>query len=220
MGKVVIFGSGPIAEVIWHYLTHESDHEVVGFTVDGAYLKTPSLLGLPVVPFEEVEAAFPPAEHGVYVAIGYGKLNALRTAKLAEVEAKGYQAIGHVSPRAVAPAGFQPKPNTFIMEHNTVQPFAEIGRNVILWSGNHIGHHSRIGDNTFISSHVVVAGCVSVGENCFLGVNATLRDNITLGSHVVVGAGALVLTDAPDYALFPGQGTEIARIRSDRLRSL
>ena len=220
MGKVVIFGSGPIAEVIWHYLTHESDHQVVGFTVDGAYLKQSSLFGLPVTPFEEVETVFPPETHGIYVAIGYGKLNASRTSKLAEAEAKGYRAVGHVSPRAVVPAGFEPGPNTFIMEHNTIQPFVEIGRNVILWSGNHIGHHSRIGDNTFISSHVVVAGCVSVGENCFLGVNATLRDNITLGSHVVVGAGALVLTDAPDYALFPGQGTEIAKIRSDRLRSL
>ena len=89
-----------------------------------------------------------------------------------------------------------------------------------LWSGNHIGHHSKIGDNCFVSSHVVVAGCVNIGENCFLGVNSTLRDNITLGSHVVVGAGALVLQDAPDYALFPGKGTEIAGIRSDRLRNL
>ena len=220
MGKVVIFGCGPIAEVIWHYLTHESDHEVAGFTVDAAYLKQPSLMGLPVIPFEEAETAFPPAGHGIYVAIGYGKLNAMRTAKLAEAEAKGYRAIGHVSPRAVVPPGFEPKPNTFIMEHNTIQPFVEIGRNVIVWSGNHIGHHSRIGDNCFISSHVVVAGNVSVGENCFLGVNSTLRDNISIGSHVVVGAGALVLADAPDYALFPGQGTEIAKIRSDRLRNL
>ena len=220
MGKVVIFGSGPIAEVIWSYLTSESDHEVVGFTVDAEYLKATSLFGLPVVPFEEVESAFPPETHGIYVAIGYGKLNTLRTAKLAEAEARGYQAIGHVSPRAVVPPGFVPGPNTFIMEHNTIQPFAEIGRNVIVWSGNHIGHHSKIGDNCFVSSHVVIAGCVSIGENCFLGVNSTLRDNITLGSHVVVGAGALVLQDAPDYALFPGKGTEIAAIRSDRLRSL
>jgi acetyltransferase-like isoleucine patch superfamily enzyme len=96
----------------------------------------------------------------------------------------------------------------------------EIGRNTILWSGNHIGHHTRIGDNVFIASHVVVSGAVSVGDNCFLGVNATLRDNISIGSHVVVGAGALVLHDAPDYAVFPGRGTEVARIRSDQLRRI
>ena len=33
-----------------------------------------------------------------------------------------------------------------------------IGNNTIIWSGNHIGHHSKIGNNCFISSHVVVSG--------------------------------------------------------------
>ncbi len=218
MGKVVIFGSGQIAEVIWHYLTHESDHEVAAFSVDGAYLKETSLFGLPVVPFEEIERAFPPDEHGIYVAMSFRKLSAPRAAKLAEAEAKGYRAIGHVSPRAVVPPGFVARPNTFIMEHNTIQPFVEIGRNTIVWSGNHIGHHSRIGDNVFIASHVVISGAVTVGDNCFLGVNSTLRDNISIGSHCVVGAGALVLADAGDYAVFPGQGTEVAKVRADRLR--
>jgi acetyltransferase-like isoleucine patch superfamily enzyme len=110
------------------------------------------------------------------------------------------------------------KPNTFIMEHNTIQPFVEIGRNVILWSGNHIGHHSRIADHCFIASHVVVSGGVTIGEHCFLGVNATLRDNIAIGSHCVVGAGALLLADAPDFSVYPGIATEPAKVRSDRLR--
>ncbi len=215
---VVVFGAGQIAEVIAYYLTHEAGRRVAAFTVDGAYLKEDSLMGVPVVAFEEVAQAFAPDAYGLYVAVSYKKSNAPRAAKLAEAEAKGYRAIAHVSPRAVAAEGFVARPNTFVMEHNTIQPFASIGRNTIVWSGNHIGHHSRIGDNGFISSHVVVAGNVAVGDNAFLGVNATLRDNITLGSHVVVGAGALVMTDAPDFAVFPGQGTEIARVRSDRLR--
>ena len=104
------------------------------------------------------------------------------------------------------------------MEHNTIQPFVEIGENTILWSGNHIGHHSRIGANCFVSSHVVISGGVTVGENSFIGVNATLRDNIAIGSHCIIGAGALILRDAEDYAVFPGVGTEPSRVRSDRLR--
>ncbi len=103
------------------------------------------------------------------------------------------------------------------MEHNTVQPFASIGRNTIVWSGNHIGHHSRIGDNCFIASHVVISGSVTVGDNSFLGVNATLRDNITLGERCIVGAGALVMADAPDGAVFKAQATEMSRVSSDRI---
>ena len=218
MSDVVIFGCGQIAEVIHYYLTHESDHRVAGFTVDGQYLANDVLFGLPVVPFETVEARFPPSTHRIFIAVGYRKLNAPRAAKLAEAEAKGYAAISHVSPRAVTPAAFVARPNSFIMEHNTIQPFTEIGANVIVWSGNHIGHHSRIGDNCFIASHVVISGGVSVGPNSFIGVNATLRDNIAIGSHCVIGAGALILKDADGYSVFPGAGTEPARIRSDRLR--
>ena len=218
MADVVIFGSGQVAEVICHYLTHESDHRVVAFTVDGDYLKEDLVMGLPVVPFETVETAFPPERHGVFVAMTYRGLNAPRAAKLAACETKGYAAIGHISPRAVAPPGFVARPNTFIMEHNTIQPFVEIGRNTILWSGNHIGHHSTIGDNCFIASHVVISGAVSVGDNCFIGVNATLRDNISIGARCIVGAGALVLQSAPDATVFPGQGTEPAKVTSDRIR--
>jgi sugar O-acyltransferase (sialic acid O-acetyltransferase NeuD family) len=218
MADVIIFGAGQIAEVIWHYLTHESDHRVVAFTVDGAYLKEDRVMGLPVVPFETVEDAFPPASHGIYVAMSFRGLNAPRAAKLAEAEAKGYRAIGHVSPHAVVPPGFVAKPNTFIMEHNTIQPFVEIGRNTIIWSGNHVGHHSKIGDDCFIASHVVISGAVTIGNNCFIGVNATLRDNISIGDRCIVGAGALVLHSAPDATVFPGKGTEPAKVTSDRIR--
>ena len=48
--------------------------------------------------------------------------------------------------------------NCFIFEDNTIQPFVKIGDDVVLWSGNHIGHHAEIGDHCFISSHVVISG--------------------------------------------------------------
>jgi sugar O-acyltransferase (sialic acid O-acetyltransferase NeuD family) len=218
MADVVIFGVGQVAEVIWHYLEHESPHRPVAFTVDAEYQTADELLGLPVVPFERVHERFPPEQCAIFVAVAYRKLNRIRADKLAEAEAKGYRAISHVSPRAVVPPGFEPGPNSFIMEHNTVQPFVTVGRNVVLWSGNHIGHHSAIADNVFIASHVVISGAVKVGANTFIGVNATLRDGITIGSHNIIGAGALILKDTEDFAVYPGKATDPAPLRSDRLR--
>ena len=46
--------------------------------------------------------------------------------------------------------------NCFIFEDNTIQPFVVVEDNVILWSGNHIGHHSVIKNHNFVSSHVVI----------------------------------------------------------------
>ena len=62
MAKVIIFGVLDTAELAHFYLTHDSDHEVVAFTVNQEYLKETTFWGLPVVPFEEVELLFPPSE--------------------------------------------------------------------------------------------------------------------------------------------------------------
>ena len=75
----------------------------------------------------------------------------------------GYELVSYVSSRCSFLSQYPPGDNCFILEDNTVQPFVRIGSNVTLWSGNHIGHDSVIGDHCFISSHVVVSGHVSIG---------------------------------------------------------
>jgi sugar O-acyltransferase (sialic acid O-acetyltransferase NeuD family) len=217
---LVIFGAGQIAEVMHYYFTTEGDREVEAFVVDREYRTADSVLGVPVVDFEDVERRFPPAEYDMFVAVSFKQVNKLRMQKVAEAEGKGYSLASHVSPRATVWNGFVAQPNTIIMEHNVIQPFVTVGRNVTMWSGNHIGHHTRIGDHCFIASQAVISGACDIGAGSFIGVNATLRDGIKLGVHSVVGAGALVLTDAPDEAVFIGTAAELKKIPSSRLRSI
>jgi carbonic anhydrase/acetyltransferase-like protein (isoleucine patch superfamily) len=66
----------------------------------------------------------------------------------------------------------------------------------------------------------VISGGVAIGDSTFIGVNATLRDHIKVGSKCVIGAGAIVMEDAPDEAVYAPPGTERAVIPSSRLRSL
>jgi len=217
---VVVFGVGEVAEVVQYYINAESDRHVVAFTVNGEYVKEPTHLGIPVVPFEEVVAAYPPDRFGMYVALSFRGVNALRRQKAAEAEAKGYTLIGHLSPRAVVWSGFELKPNTFIMENNVIQPYVQIGRNTILWSGNHIGHHTTIGNDCFIASHVVISGSVTIGDGTFIGVNATLRDNIDIGKSNVIGAGALILKSTEDEAVYIGEAAKRLPKKSSELRNI
>ena len=92
-----------------------------------------------------------------------------------------------------------------------MQPFVRIGSNVTLWSGNHIGHDSTIGDHCFISSHVVVSGHVQVGAGCFIGVNATLRNSISIAEYTLIGAGALVIRDTAAGIGLPGRARRAVR---------
>lgn len=220
MSDIVVFGTGQIAEVADFYFSSDSEHRVVGFTVDGAFIREDRFLGRPVVPFETVVEAFPPARFSFFAALSYAKINALRAEKVAGAKRLGYSLVSYLSSRATVFRGFEVKENCFILEDNTIQPFARVGANVTLWSGNHIGHHAVIEDDVFMASHVVVSGGVRIGQGSFIGVNATLRDQVTIGQKCVLGAGALVLEDQPDFSVVAPRGTERSSVPSTRLRRI
>jgi len=210
--KLIIGGDSAFAEIAYEYFTHDSDYEVVAFTVEREFLKRETLFGLPVVPFETVEQHFDPSGHSLYAALVYTQLNRLRTRMSLEAKAKGYALASYVSSRAFVWRNVELGEHCFIFEDNTVQPFVRIGDNVVLWSGNHIGHHSAIGANCFISSHVVISGFVDVGENCFLGVNATFANNLSVGRDCWIGPGAMILKDTPEATFYKPPKTEVATL--------
>jgi sugar O-acyltransferase (sialic acid O-acetyltransferase NeuD family) len=220
MSDIVIFGDGEIAELAAFYFESDSEFNVAGFTVDKAYLKKDEFLGRPMVPFEQVTQKFPPDHFGFFAAIGYAKLNALRTEKVAAARAKGYKLVSYLSSKASVFGDFKLQENCFILEDNTIQPFVRIGANVTLWSGNHIGHHSIIEDDVFITSHVIIGGGTRIGRGSFLGGNVTIRDHVTIGQQCVLGMSALVLEDQPDFSVIAPRGTERSAVPSTRLRHL
>jgi sugar O-acyltransferase (sialic acid O-acetyltransferase NeuD family) len=216
--RLVVFGAKQIAEVCAFYFDHDSDYEVVAFTVDGAFLDASTFAGRPVVPFEEVASRYPPGSHDLFVAVSYQQMNCVRAEKCAAASGMGYTLARYVSSKAITWPTLSIGENTFVMEANVVQPFATIGANTILWSGNHIGHHSRIGDHCFLASHIVVSGGVTVGNHCFIGVNATLRDGIQVADRCLIGAGATVLKDTRPDEVYAAAATEPSRVPSSRVR--
>ncbi|MDJ0702259.1 MAG: acetyltransferase [Leptolyngbyaceae cyanobacterium MO_188.B28] len=220
MSKVIIFGAGDIAQLAHFYLTHDSEHEVVSFTVDQDYLSSEEFCRLPVTPFEEIEQRYNPNDYSMFIAISYAKVNKIRAEKYAQAKLKGYSLISYISSKATHWGDTQIGDNCFIFEDNTIQPFVKIGNNVTLWSGNHIGHHAEIEDNCFITSHVVISGGVKVQNNCFIGVNSTIRDHVTVAPYCVIGAGSLILKDTKESGVYTTPVAELSKVPSHRLRHL
>lgn len=192
MAKVVVFGVLDTAELAHYYLTHDSPHEVVAFTVSKEYLNEDSFKGLPVVPFEDLEDLYPPDKFMLFAPMTAKSMNQLREKIYLEGKAMGYDYISYVSSKATLfdnPIG----ENCFILEDNTIQPFTKIGNNVVLWSGNHIGHHGEIKDHVFFTSHVVLSGHCLVESYCFFGVNATIRDYTHVKKGTLVAMGASII---------------------------
>ena len=196
--RLILFGDSAFAEIAYEYFTYDSEYQVETFCLEQAYIKSYTMCGLPMVPFETVETQYNPADFHFYIATAYTQMNELRKRLYLEAKAKGYGPASYVSSRAFVWRNCQIGEHCFIFEDNTVQPFVTIGDNVIMWSGNHIGHHSTIHSHCFLSSHVVVSGFVNMGEACFMGVNATIANNVNIGNNCLTGAGALILADVPD----------------------
>ncbi|HVO05324.1 MAG TPA: acetyltransferase [Burkholderiaceae bacterium] len=214
--KLVIVGDSAFAEIAREYFDADTDYQVVAFSVEQAFLKRDCLHGLPVVPFEALDRHFAPDAHAVFAAVTYTQLNRLRARLAAQAKLRGYALASYVSPRAFVWRNVRLGEHCFVFEDNTVQPFVQIGDNVVLWSGNHIGHHSTIADHCFVSSHVVVSGFCRVGSHSFLGVNATLANNVTLGRDNWIGPNTVVMKDTADGALFRTEQPEPARVTAPR----
>lgn len=214
MSKIVIFGAGQIADEAYFYLTNDSPHEVVAFTVDAEHLPGKEKLGLPVVPFEGVTRAYPPGNFKMFVAVGYQDLNKFRARKYEEAKAKGYELISYMSSRASNFGGVEIGDNCFILEFVTIQPCSTIGSNVFLWSGNHVGHHASVGDHCYIAGQVVISGNTKIEPYCFIGVSATLGHEITIGAESFIGAGSLITKNVESRSVYVTPDTPKFRLDS------
>jgi sugar O-acyltransferase (sialic acid O-acetyltransferase NeuD family) len=220
MAQVVVFGTGQWAELAHFYLTHDSAHSVVGFTVDAEYLSADTFKEKPVVAFAEIEKHFPPEQFRLFIPIGFAEMNHVRAARYYEAKQKGYELISYVSSKATTWPGFTCGDNCFILEDNTIQPFATVGNNVVIWSGNHIGHHSVIRDHVLITSQVAIAGGCTIEEFCFIGANSTIRDQTVLARETLVGMSVAIQSDTKEFELYRAPDLAPARVRSDEILAI
>ena len=201
--KVVIFGLNDFAELAHYYLTTDSKYEVVGFTVNKEYLTESTFKELPIVAFEELEQHFPPDQYMLFAPMAGNNMNNIRKKIYLEGKEKGYTFISYISSKATV-CDNEIGENCFILEDNTLQPFTKIGNNVVMWSGNHIGHHGIIENHAFFTSHVVLSGHCHVKERAWFGVNATIRDGLTIGEGSLIAMGSLVTKSTENNGFYIG----------------
>eukprot|EP01137_Pigoraptor_chileana_P035304 Opistho-2@29102 len=202
MAKIILFGIQDFAELAHYYLEKDSEHEVVAFSVNEQFLpEQPLFRGLPVVGFENIEEVYPPNEYKFFAPMSPVRMNRLREEIYHKIKDKGYEMISYISSKATL-FGNAVGDNCFILENNTIQPFTSIGNNVILWSGNHIGHHSVLKDHIMFTSHVVLSGHCTVENYVTIGVNATIRDGLTISEGSFIGMAASVIKNTEPWGLY------------------
>jgi hypothetical protein len=151
MADVVIFGASMTAQLAYTYLKQDSNHRVVGFTVDAAYATAAHFDGLPLVPWERIEEAFPPTQVQLFGPLSFRRLNRFRRDRYLEGKTRGYRFISFIHPSCIVYA-HRLGEHCCILPGTIVEPHATIGNNVVIWGGSYIAHHSVVGDHCFISA--------------------------------------------------------------------
>jgi sugar O-acyltransferase (sialic acid O-acetyltransferase NeuD family) len=215
MARVIVFGLQDFASLAHFYLRHDSPHEVVAFCVTSEYLPDARTFeGLPVIPFESVQDTHGPDAFSFFAPLSHRRMNRTRQSVYEAIKAKGYPLVSYVSSRATVFPGQEIGDNCFVLEDNTIQPFARIGSNVVLWSGNHIGHHSVIEDHVLFTSHVVLSGHCHVEPFGFFGVNATVRDGLRIAEGTLVAMGACITRDTEAWGVYKGNPARKSEVSS------
>jgi len=218
--RLVIFGSGEIATLARFYFENDTEYEVVAFTVNDEFVDHEILQGLPLVPFSEVPHLYPPENTDMHVAISYKRMNRIRQQKFEEAKQEGYKLVSYICSRSVIWPDLDVGDNCFILENQTIQPTVRIGNNVVIWSGNHIGHGSVINDHTHIAFHVCISGNCSIGERCFFGVNSTVRDFVKIGDDVTIAMHSSVSSNVRDGSVILGSKGEVLSSDDRRARAI
>lgn len=199
MDKVIIYGAGKQAELVFYYFSFYQLAEVVGFTVEKEYKDQDVLMGLPVIDFEMISQTFPPDNYKIFIAIGGQKMNDVRKNAYSEVKHKGYSLVNLICPTAMIFPNVIIGVNVFVGPSNGIAPFSRIGNNVTLIASK-LGHHSVIKDNVLISSSTVGANVVCE-ENVFIGLGTVITSGVRIGRNSIIGMGSLIKKDVKPFSV-------------------
>ena len=129
-----------------------------------------------------------------------------------EAKAKGYHLISYVSSRAIL-CNNCIGDNCFILEGVNIQPFATVGNNTVIWCYSHIGHHTSVGNNVFISGAGVSGRC-TIGDNSYISANAVIDANVTLAEGTLAGIASVISRDTKPWSIYTGHPARKRKISS------
>jgi len=216
--KLIIYGNGAVARMVYELVRLQ--FEVKGFTLDRSCIQTASLLGLPLLPFDDIEQCFSPQDYQMLIAVGYGEMNVIREDRSLLAKEKGYKLANFIHSSVQINPSVSIGENNILLEYVSVHPFSKIGNNNFISSNSNIGHDCIIGNNCWINAGVSIAGGTEIKDNCFFGVNASAGHKIIIAKKTFVAANTFVATDTLANSVILSKNGERLNMTSERFIKL
>lgn len=213
--KVVVFGISILTEMIVHDAMVHDDFEIVAFTVNRKYINEETFMGLPLVPFEEIEKIYPPSEYDMLLAFSGQYIMRMRVELFRKVKKKGYLLRNYISPKADVSTGIQ------MGENNIVMALAHVGLNGIMGNNNlirqhvYLGHDFKLGEHVFIAPGCRVGGACTIDSLCYIGLGSIISSGVHVSEESLVGSGSVVIRNTEPFSANVGNPSRVIRYHKE-----
>lgn len=212
---IIIYGIGPLAQLMHFYFSNDSLYNVVAFTVDAEYLSEDVFCGLPVVPFGDIEDNYATNDYGMFVAVGYKNMNN-RKIMYDKAKEKGYELVNYISSNAVLYNDLVIGDNNVIMGQVNIEPFVKIGSNNIFWSNTLLGHNLTVGNHNYISACCLLGGDCTIGNFCFICNGAGMINDLNIKDNTKILPGSMMYKNSKEYGQYVGVPAKIIKAWSKK----
>ncbi|NOU79235.1 transferase [Paenibacillus sp. LMG 31459] len=203
--RLVIAGAGSFGREVWqwanHVVTENRSWDSVVFIndIDTSGKIIESQIDCPII--SSIDEYMPQNNDVVVCAVGnpIDKSNIVK-----RLEKKNVTFTNIIHPTAIIGSGVQLGLGIVLCPYTVISVNAKLGDHVAVNICSTIGHDSKIGEGTIISSHCDVTGFCELDERVFLGSGARLLPNSKIGAFATVGAGCVVLNEVEPYKTVAG----------------
>lgn len=201
MRKLLIVGAGGHGRSVADAALALKAWDEVEFGDDGMD-ENARVMGLRVIAVSKRLSELRDRYDDVIVAIGDNRIRLRWIIRLREYGVESIPALVHprayVSPFATLGAG------TVALAGAVVGPGTTIGEGCILNTSCSVDHDCSLAGGVHISPGARLGGMVQVGELSWVCIGASVANNLTIGENCTLAAGAALISDMPDGALYAG----------------
>lgn len=195
MIDVVINGTGSLGRMVFHLLEDDDRYDVRAFTADPRWCAGDSLLGVPLLPHDDLASAWSPDDVACLSVLGGLGGWMPRRDHMEAIRSRGFRHANYVHPTAVVQRGGDWGTNNIVFPYSVIGFDGTIGEGAVLREKSYLGHEHVLGDHTFLGVGATVGGGARIGTGAYLAMSVTVSNDITIGEAAFVGIGSLVLRD-------------------------
>lgn len=209
MKKVIIYGAGAYAKLLYCEASRSGIIDIAGFVVDDDYFKEDRLFDLSIIPFSEVERTYPQEEYDMLVLCGYTRMSN-RKLMYDKAKEKGYRLANYISPKAFLENDIKMGDNNIIMSGTILGFDGCMGNDNVIRQDVYLGHEFKIYNHSIISTGCKLGGRSTIEDLVFMGIGVSAKGYITYGEGSLIGVGSVVVKDVEPYSKCYGNPAKVA----------